>query len=244
MNLAHILIANMIIFGGGLIQGVVGTGSSLFAVPLLILLISPKVVVPMMIIQCLFVNSYISSKCRNHINIKRIMILLIAGFVGMIPGVKILAVLPANYIKIFIGVAIALTAAVYLIGFRKKMKDEKKASIPIGLASGFLNGSISMSGPPIVIFFVNQEVDKGFFRGNLALYFLVLNILTIPVFYLNGLITTEVSKWTLALFPGIIAGTILGNSISSKVTEKNLKKMALFIVLFAGISSIISGLRG
>lgn len=172
------------------------------------------------------------------------MILLIAGFVGMIPGVKILAVLPANYIKIFIGVAIALTAAVYLVGFRKKMKDERKASIPIGLASGFLNGSISMSGPPIVIFFVNQEVDKGFFRGNLALYFLVLNILTIPVFYMNGLITTEVSKWTLALFPGIIAGTILGNSISARVTEKNLKKMALFIVLFAGISSIISGLRG
>jgi uncharacterized membrane protein YfcA len=244
MEIVHIAIANFIIFIGGLIQGTVGTGSSLFAVPLLVLLISPKVVVPVMIIECIFLNFYISYQCRNHINIKRILILLAAGFVGMIPGVRILAILPASYIKIFIGASIALTAVAYLVGFRRKMKDEKLASIPIGFVSGFMNGSISMSGPPIVLFFVNQEVDKGFFRGNLALYFLVLNILTVPVFFANGLITHDVFKWTLLLFPGIAAGTILGDKISNRVTEKNIKILALIIVLFAGLSSLISGFKG
>jgi uncharacterized membrane protein YfcA len=244
MEILYIAIGNLIVFSGGLIQGTIGTGSSLFAVPLLVLFLSPKVVVPMMIIECLYVNSYISSKCRDHTNIKRILILLLAGFAGMIPGVRILAVLPPKYIKILMGVTIALVAAAYLAGFRRKMKDEKIASIPIGLVSGFLSGSISMSGPPIVLFFVNQEVDKGFFRGNLALYFLILNILTIPVFFLNGLITKDVLEWTLLLFPGIAAGTILGNKISANVTEKNIKKMALIIVLIAGISSLLSGIRG
>lgn len=244
MGIGNILIANLIIFTGGLIQGTVGTGSSLFAVPLLVLLISPKVVVPMMIIECIFINAYISSQCRSHINIKRIMILLAAGFVGMIPGVRILAILPARYIKIYIGAAIALTSVAYIIGFRRKMKNEKTASIPIGLVSGFLNGSISMSGPPIVLFFVNQEVDKGFFRGNLALYFLILNILTVPVYYANGLVTADVFRWTLLLFPGIAAGTILGDRLSTRVTEKSIKKLALIIVLFAGLSSLISGFKG
>jgi uncharacterized membrane protein YfcA len=243
MEIFYIVIGNLIIFAGGLIQGIIGTGSSLIAVPLLVLFLSPKVVVPMIIIQCLFLNLYLVFVCREHIDIRRILILVAAGFVGIIPGAKVLAVLSPRYIKIFIGAAIALTAAAYLIGFRKKMKNEKTASIPIGLASGFLNGSISMSGPPVVLFFVNQEVNKGFFRGNLALYFLLLNIFTIPFYFINGLISADVWKWTLLLFPGLAAGTITGNMLSGRVPEKHFKTIALFIVLFAGISSLLSGIR-
>lgn len=242
-TIIHIAIGLVVIFSAGLIQGITSFGFSLLAVPLLGIFLPLKVVVPILVIYSLIMNSIILYYIREHINIKKISILVIAGIVGTPFGTHLLTILDENMLKVMVGVIVTISAIINRYGYRVRVKNESLSYIPVGLVSGLLNGSVSLSGPPIIVFLTNQGVEKQVFRANLTSYFWILNIITIPTFFLSGLITKNVLSYTLYLFPGLIAGVLLGLKLGNKVNEGYFKRLTLGLVTFMGILSIVSGIR-
>ena len=158
-------------------------------------------------------------------------------------GAHLLVIMNEDLLKIFIGSMILLFGILLLLGFRKQFKNEKLAMLPVGMLSGLLGGSISISGPPIILFLSNQDVDKHTFRGNLAAYFFILNIFIIPVYYLNELLTKEVWNYSLTFLPGLLVGVIVGNLLSHKIKDDHFKKLTLILLIVMGLLSIVSGLN-
>ncbi len=239
--MAYLIPALLIIFVASFTQGLTAFGFSLIAVPLLVLFISPRVVVPIMIIFSLLLNIYLLISCKKHLKLKRIIPLMIFGILGIPFGAWVLRALSAQTLKIIIGITISFFALLFLLGFRREVVNEKRASVPVGFISGVLNGSISMSGPPVILFFANQGTRKDEFRANLVAYFLVLNIFSIPVFILNGLITGEVLNHSAYLLPALVTGMVLGNALAAKLPEKIFRKIALVIVFLSGLLSLLAG---
>lgn len=226
----------------GLIQGLTGFGLALVSVSILINFLSPKLVVPTVVILSIFTNIIILFEARKWVDLRRIWPLMMAGIVGMPLGTYLLVVLDASILKVFIGAVIALFAIAFLMGFKKQIRNEKLAFAPVGFISGLLQGSTSLSGPPVILFFVNQGVEKQVFRANLVAYFTVLSLATIPVFVLGGIITKEVINHVLWFLPAMIIGVIAGIKLAHKVDEKLFRNLALIIVTIAGLLSIASGL--
>ena len=148
----------------GLVQGLTGFGLALVSVSILINFLSPKLVVPTVVILSIFTNIIILFEARKWVDLRRIWPLMMAGIVGMPLGTYLLVVLDASILKVFIGAVIALFAIAFLMGFKKQIRNEKLAFAPVGFISGLLQGSTSLSGPPIILFFVNQGVEKQVFR--------------------------------------------------------------------------------
>jgi uncharacterized membrane protein YfcA len=94
----------------------------------------------------------------------------------------------------------------------------------------------------VILFFVNQGVEKQVFRANLVAYFTVLSLATIPAFVIGGVITREVINYTLWFLPALIIGTIAGIKLAHKIDEKLFRNIALIIITAAGLVSIASGL--
>jgi len=232
-----ILIAMGVILLAGFTHSFAGFGFSLVSVPLLIIFLSPKIVVPVLIIHSLFINLYLTYSCRKNIETRRVLPLFVFGLIGTIIGAKILLFMAAQSLKIFISITIAVIALAYLLGFNMKIKNEKLAYGPVGTLSGILNGSISMSGPPLIFFFTNQGVKKHIFRANLLSYFLLLNIITIPVYLIDGLLTEEVLLYSAALLPGLVAGAFTGNKLSHLLPERIFRRIVLIVVMLSGIVS-------
>lgn len=226
----------------GLVQGLTGFGLALVSVSILINFLSPKLVVPTVVILSIFTNIIILFEARKWVDLRRIWPLMMAGIVGMPLGTYLLVVLDASILKVFIGAVIALFAIAFLMGFKKQIRNEKLAFAPVGFISGLLQGSTSLSGPPVILFFVNQGVEKQVFRANLVAYFTVLSLATIPVFVLGGIITKEVINHVLWFLPAMIIGVIAGIKLAHKVDEKLFRNLALIIVTIAGLLSIASGL--
>ncbi len=246
MNLAFIaqvIIGIIIIFAAGMIQGITSFGFSLLAVPLLSIFLPFKIVVPMLIIYSLFLNSIILYNVRKYINLKRIYILIIAGIVGTFFGTYALESLDDSILKIIVGSIVTLSAIAFIKGYRMPVKNEKLSYLPVGLLSGLLNGSASLSGPPIILFLKNQETEKQIFRASLTSYFWALNISTIPIQIARGLIDKTVITYTIYLLPGLVLGVLIGIKLGNKVDESLFKKLTLGLILFMGLLSIISGLR-
>ena len=245
MNLISdiIIFGSLIIFFSAMLQGLSGFGFSILAVPLITLFISPKIVVPILVLFSLVINIAVFSSARKAFEIKKIWLLMIFGILGMPLGAYFLVVLDDNIIKLIIGIFIAIFGILLLSGFRKEIKREKLSMIPIGIFSGILSGSISMGGPPVILFLSNQGVSKQIFRANLAVYFFILNIFTIPVFFWNGLLTTQVLSYSAKFFPSLSIGVIAGNILSRKIKEHHFRKLTLLLLIIMGLLSLISGLR-
>jgi len=237
-----IIIGCCVIFLAGFTSGLTGSGFALISVPLLILMISPKVVVPVILILSVIINIYILIEAWRWIDLKRIWPLMIAGAVGMPFGTHLLKVLDVEVLKVFIGVLIVLFALAFLKGYRKEIKNEKVAFAPVGLASGILNGATAMCGPPVILFFTNQGVPKQVFRANTVFYFFALNLVTLPYFAINGLITSDMIRYALYFLPALMVGAFLGIKMSHRVREDIFRRIILLLVTFAGILSIFTGL--
>ncbi len=240
----NILIFGLVVFlVSALLQGLSGFGFSILAVPLITLIMPPQTAVPILMLYSIIINLVVFFSTRRSVELKKVWILLIAGIAGLPVGAHLLVVLDGSIIKLFIGGMIIIFGILLLLGYRKDLKHEKIAMLPIGLFSGILSGSISISGPPIIIFLANKQLGKHSFRGNLAIYFLLLNIFTIPVFWLNGLFTSEVMIYSLRFLPGLLIGVILGNLLSHKVQEQHFRKFTLLLLLAMGVLAVISGLK-
>ena len=243
MEIELILIGSFIFLVSAMLQGLSGFGFSILAIPLITLFISPRTAVPVLILFSMIINIVVLYSTWKEINLRKIWILLFFAIIAMPLGAHLLVILNENTLKIFIGCFIFVFGLLLLLGFKKQFKHEKLSMIPIGLISGLLGGSISISGPPIILFMANKGVEKHAFRGNLAIYFFLLNIFTIPVYFLNGLFTKEVFSYSVVFFPGLLAGVIAGNLLSHKIKEDHFKKLILILLILMGILSLISGLR-
>lgn len=240
--IVQIILGILIILTASMIQGITSFGFSLVSLPLLGIFLPLKIIVPMLIIYSLVLNTIILYHIRHYINLKPITILVIAGIIGTPFGTYLLRISNENTLKILVGVILTFSAITNYFGYKIKVKNEKLTYIPVGLVSGLLNGSVSLGGPPLVLFLTNQGVEKQVFRANLTTYFLILNIITIPTYFINGLITKDVIQYTVYLLPALVGGALLGVALGNKVNENWFKKLTLALITVMGIVSIISGI--
>jgi len=196
-------------------------------------------VVPIVVILSLGTNLIMLSQTFRRIEFHKIGLLVASSLVAAPLGTLALIYVEPNTIKMVVGAVIVLVSGVMLMGIRIPVRSEKIALVPIGMLSGFLNGSISMSGPPVALFMSNQNEDKEVFRANLTIYATILNIVTIGTFIVSGLLTSNVLGYSVWLIPAMIVGVLVGGLLETKITQKLFKNIALCLILASGIRTLI-----
>jgi len=221
-------------------HGLTGFGYSLFCLPLLAFLMPVPSAVPMLCLTSIFLNLFVFFKARKSLDLSRILPLLASGIAALPVGIWVLKNTDESTLKIVIGVLVALSSVVYLSGFRINVRREKLAMIPVGFLSGVLNGAITFSGPPVILFFANQKVDKHQFRASLATYFLLLNIAAVPAFVASNLFTLKAALNTTYILPAVITGGLLGIKLADVVSESRFRFLALIALGVLGVFSAVS----
>ncbi len=239
-NMVVIMMCLIIILFASGIQGLTSFGFAMIAIPLLTLFLPLKIVTPLLIIYSLLVNVIIIYKIKEYIQIQKMVYLIISGIIGTPLGIYLLLVIEEDILKAGVGIVILLAAGALYYGCKANIKNQKLANIITGLLSGILNGSLAMSGPPVILFLKNEDVEKQIFRANLAFYFAIIDLLTIPILIYGGLITQEVLRYTLFLLPGLIIGAWLGMYFSNKVNNEIFKRFTLYLIAVMGVLSIVS----
>lgn len=237
-----LLLGGVVTFTAATIAGMTGFGYGLVSVPLLFLVLPPRVVVPAVTTHILLLSLLILLDVIKQVDLRRMWPMMVTGLIGLPLGVYVLLVLSESTLKAIVGVVIVFFALALLLGLNLEIKNEKVAFLPVGFASGMLASGIAMAGPPVILFFSNQGLRKQVFRANLAAYFVFLNTVTIPAHVASGLFTGEVARYALLFLPTLVAGMVLGSFLSRKVPETHFHRVVLVVVLCTGLLSITSGL--
>ncbi|WP_059045514.1 sulfite exporter TauE/SafE family protein [Paenibacillus rubinfantis] len=239
-----ILLGIVVIFVAGFTQGLTSFGFALIATPILGQILPLQQTVPIVVILSLCTNGVVLASCYKSADIRKIWLLILASLVAAPLGTYLLLFLSGDILKLATGTLIILVAALQLAGKTFPVKRDRLAYLPVGAASGLLNGSISMSGPPVALFLSNQGVGKETFRANISVYGIFLNIVTILTYLYGGLLTSETLHYTAWFVPSMLIGVFIGIRALKKLNEQRFKRIALWLIVLSGLWTIIGVVMG
>ena len=222
------------------IQSITGFGFAVVGTPLLLFFMEPRQVVSLMAVGALLLNVMVIYKTRGMSDPKVVWPLFAASLLGIIPGVYILKVIDAGFLKLCIGIVILLVSLFMASNYVVKIKHQRLATVIIGIVSGFMGGSTSLSGPPVALFLMNQQQDKEAFRANLVRFFCLGNIATLIIMYYMDTVDIGVFIQLLYAIPGILVGVYLGEKAFTKVSPVFFKWLTLAVIFFCGVVSVTS----
>jgi uncharacterized protein len=236
----QIILGSIVILSAGFIQGITGFGLSLFALPLLGLIFGLRDTVPILVLLSIVTNLWIAKDHVGKLEFRSIAKILLPAIIGVPFGIWMLAFVSPGTLKILAGTVITAFAVSTALDFSFMKHSGLRSPVLFGFLSGVLNGSISLSGPPIVAYFTNENFAKDFFRSNISAYFLLLNLCTLGAMAWQGVCGTTHLRFFLLLLPGLLLGTILGNVTSTRINEATFRKLAIGLLFVTGIYTVVA----
>jgi len=225
----------VVMFFAGLVQGCTGFGLALVAAPFLLLLFPTVQVVPTVVMVSTVNCLLIAIEARRHIRAVIVAPLVAGALIGMPLGVHTLKVVNDTHLKLAVAVFVFAFACILLSGWRMPLGEGLRVMIPVGMLSGFVGGSTSMGGPPIVLFLANKDTPKDLFRANLVCYFFLLNITAIGTFFLRGMLTWTIAGRAGAFVLTTVIGTYAGVLVARRLPEERFRKVAMILAACAAI---------
>lgn len=228
------------IFLAAMVQGMTGFGFSLVAMPFLALVMPLQLLVPILVVCSLALNILVFSRINGKLHLKRIAVLLVAGAISTPLGVQLLTVIEESILKAVVGLLVIFSAVLMMKGSKIHFHNKHITYAVTGFLSGVLNGSVSLSGPPVVLMLVNEGEEKNDFKKNISAYFLSLNVLTMPSFFIKGLIDANVLKMSAVGIAVLLIGASIGIIIGAKIEEGRFQKIVLMMIMAMGAMTLIS----
>jgi uncharacterized membrane protein YfcA len=228
---------------GMLVQSTVGFAGSLVAIPLFALFMSPREAVPAYCFTMLAVNIFLVCEGRRHVEWRSVRSLLIGGLPGVPIGAYALKNLPVHVIGAGISIITLVFGILFLSRVRVRFPVHPLTEPSIGLLSGMLGGSISESGPPVVVYALSREWPKDTFRSSLLAYFLCLATMAAISYTSLGMVRSHLLLLSAAgLLPALAAGH-LGVWLKDRINERNFRLVVLATVIAVGVVGLVKYLR-
>ncbi len=221
----------LVVLGAAVVRGYSGFGFSLLAITALSLAMAPVDFLPSIFMLEVAASAHLLPGIWRDIHWRSIA-WLFAGCVGATPlGVYLLATAPAAPMQVGLGV-VALAAAILLArGFALKTMPGRWATLATGAAVGFLNGSIGIAGPPVILFYFGSPAGAAVGRASLIAFFVGTDLVGLGFFARQGIIDWD-SLWRFLLFlPPLLAGVWLGNRGFIRAEPEVFRRWVLRLVM-------------
>jgi uncharacterized membrane protein YfcA len=226
---------------GSLVQGTLGSGSALVAVPLALLFLPKEAVVSSMLVIGLGLNGFLSVRIKQPISYRQVLFLFLASLFGMPLGVWILRAIPLPTMQVFVGCLVVVFTFLLQWG---KLRLPQRAVLTgmAGFFSGLLDTSTSMSGPPVLILLAGQGLPKDQFRRTLVSFFLVSDLVAVLMLVASGVVTLQRISYGLVAIPFAFLGGYAGDRLSTRLPERSFRALVLAVLFLVGVYSIMLGL--
>jgi uncharacterized protein len=227
-------------FAGATLQSATGFGFALVLSPALFAVFDRYEAITALLALGLAINLLVlADSGAAPIGWRRLAPALAAALPGLGVGVLVLVAMSKQGLQVAVGAAVLGVGAWQLAGARR---------IPVsGWAAGFLSGalttSISVSGPPLVLWLEARGLGPAEVRGSLAACFLALNLTGGLLLLAAGGFGRAVSPGALGLLLAVLAaGHLAGARIFRRLRPERFRALVLALVCVAGGASLAAGI--
>lgn len=144
---------------------------------------------------------------------------------------------PENFAPILGGLVLGILLLELL---RQHMKWERIPHHPVvaallGTAAGFTTTIGNLAGPVMSLYLLSLGLDKNRFMGSMACFFLIINVLKVPLFVFSDMINPESLLLSLHFLPGIVLGALAGRWLFLRIPQRPFQ---IAVQLLAGAAAL------
>ncbi len=227
------LLETAIVAAGAAVQGSVGFGLNLVAVPLLTL-VDPSLVPGPVLVAALFLTLLVFIRERRGVDLKGLGWALLGRIPGTVAGIGALLVIPADRLALVFASLVLLAVAISASGVR--LRRSRGAMFVAGALSGFMSTTSAVGGPPMAL--VYQESPGPTLRGTLSGYFIVGATISLFALALAGRFTRADALHSVALLPGIAFGFLVSRKGAELLDRGFLRPAVLALATLASLAVI------
>jgi hypothetical protein len=112
-----------------------------------------------------------------------------------------------------------------------------------GAAAGTASTLAHAAGPITTMYLLPQQMPKSTFVASTVLYYTVFNQVKLVPYFALGLINYKTAGASLALLPGVVAGTLLGLFLHNRIVERQFAAMVHALLALAGMHMCYGGVQ-
>jgi uncharacterized protein len=231
------------------LQAATGFGFALLAGPSLYAVMAPVHAVALLLILGLAVNVLVLGGERRKLAVdwEGLRPAMLAALPGLPIGAVLVRVLPADALRVAIGVIVCVLVGHRLLrrGPATRPAAGRGIAALAGFSAGVLTTSTTTNGPPLALWLGGRGSQPAVVRDTVSAAFLVLDLVGI------GVVLAVVGPhralaeaiWLPALLPVVLVGHLAGSWAFRRMPAHRYDQLLLLAVAAAGAVSIASGLR-
>jgi len=222
----------------GAVSGIVGTGSSIMLLPVLVIQYGPKQAVPIMAIAALMSNIAKVWAYWREVDWRAFAAFSVTGIPAAALGARTLLVMPSSLLNLILG-----TFFLVMIPMRRwlQIRNFKIGLMPLALAGagiGYLTGIVLSTGPLSVPAFTSYGLLKGAFLSTEAASSLALLVSKVTTFKQMGALPPASIIQGLIVGASVMAGTFVGKSIVQRMSVHVFQHLLDLMLLCSGLTLI------
>ena len=234
-----VAIISLAVVIGAVIQGSLGFGYALVAVPAMVLLL-PWAVPVTPLFLALPMTLLMSVREWRSIDLSGFALITAGRLLGTVAGVVLLVLAPKGYLSMVTGLLI-LTVA--LGSFLKpRFEVNKRTRLAGGVSSGVVGTVAALGGTPLAL--VYQDRSGAELRSTLAISFVVGIAMSLVGLGLAGKVEGRHVVLALELLPGLLVGLWASRWVVKRLDERWLRPTVLMLAAAAGVVIILLGPGG
>ena len=227
--------------GGSLIQAVCGFGFGVFTMMFLPHMM-PSTLSAVMVTSLLGMSSsaIVSWRHRRHIQMRKVVIPLLAYFVFSTYMVQVSISTNETLIRRLLG-ALMIILSVYFIRFSNKVhiRPTKINAVIAGSLGGTMSTLFGMGGPPISAYYLSATDTNEEYLANIQTYTVLGNLYVNGVRAANGLFSQrELVLWAIGIF-AVFFGSYLGKRIFSRLDGYALRRLVYAFMAVSGVIMLL-----
>lgn len=230
----RILFFVLILVLANIIQGITGFAGAPIAMPPCIALLGASDAKSSITFIFWITSLVVTIKNFKNIDFKKLGIILLFMFIGVLGGMWMFSHLPLNILMLLYGIV------VILIGVKKLFfkKSEKKLPKPVYYVilffAGLMQGLFTSGGPFLAIYSAEAIKDKKIFRPTVTTVWTVLNTYMVFSMYRKGMYTPMSVKLILYSIIPVFAAIYLGKKLNDKMKQGTFLKLVYGLLIISG----------
>ena len=239
MGFFFVLIVGLL---AGTISGIVGTGSSIMLMPVLIYQYGPKEAVPIMAVAAVMANLSRILAWWREVDWRACLAYSATGIPAAALGARTLLALPSHAVDIAIGLFLIAMVPVRRWLDRHQLKAKLWHLAVGGAVIGYLTGIVVSTGPLSVPLFLFYGLNKGAFLATEAASSLGLFLSKSVTFERFGALTPDVALKGLAAGSSLMFGAFIAKRFVLHLQPSMFRLLMDGIMLVAGLSLLWNAL--
>jgi uncharacterized membrane protein YfcA len=238
LGLGQLAALSIALLGAAYVRGYSGFCFSAIFIAFAALLTNPLPLIPVVFACEMLMTVFQARGIRGHVDWRRVIALLLGAAIVLPISVWTILSVGEESVRLTVSLIVLVMSLILLSGWTLTRVIGTPGNIGVGIISGLCN-SAGIGGLPVAAFMTAQPMPATRFRATMIVYLTGLDLITMPLLWMGGLVTWDTAIGVTLAFPLLGLGVWLGGRQFLAASPTTFRRFAVMLLLSLSLLGLI-----